>query len=264
MTRQLTFAAIFLLSSAITSVVSAGIIVDFTSPGAGGSANNGSLTFSTTDPSGTGVSFDITASAVIPAGGGLNGGDVARNNGGIGSTVENTGAFLNVIPASGTVGPANPGVSEVLKFTISNVTGLAAGESLRIDNLLSQNLSSQNGNQTGGFGGTFGEQAADSVTLTSDSGSSFVVNQSDTGDLGAILLAGNNGNNTNTGNTFEHGAGALGFTNSFDLALTDLTANEAVVIQGFEFGVVPANVPEPSAIALLSIAGIGLLVRRRK
>ena len=68
-----------------------------------------------------------------------------------------------------------------------------------------------------------------------------------------------------TGNTFEHGAGDLGFTSSFSVALTDLTRNDAVLIQGFEFGVVPAAaVPEPSSALLLGFGGIASLLRRRR
>ena len=240
--------SIFLLPFLIAPVASAALMVDFTSPGSGGGANNGPLIFLSTDPSGTGVSFDITASAVIPAGGGANNGDIARNNGGLGSTVENTGAFLNVIG----------GVSEVIEFSIGNVVGLGAGESLQLTTLLSQNLSSQNANQTAGFGGTFGNVAQDSLTFTSDNASSIVINQSDAGDTGAILLAGNNGNNTNTGNTFRH-FGTLDFASSFQVAQTDLTRNDAVLIQGFEFTVIP----EPST-SLMVLGGFGLLLIRKR
>ena len=118
-----------------------------------------------------------------------------------------------------------------------------------------------------GFGGTFGHQAADSVTFTSDLGTAVVVNQSDTGDLGSILLNADNGDGV-TGNTFEHLVGTgLGFTNSFDLQLTDLTANQAITTQGFNFSVVPpavAAIPEPSSLAFLGLGAIGLVARRRR
>ena len=89
--------------------------------------------------------------------------------------------------------------------------------------------------------------------------------QSDAGDLGAILLASDNGDSTNTGNTFAHSAGNLAFTNSFTLAQDDLTANNAVTIQGFEFEVIPAPaVPEPTAVGFLGLCGLAGLMRRRK
>ncbi|MDB4766050.1 PEP-CTERM sorting domain-containing protein [bacterium] len=253
MKRQFTLASIFLLSFAMTSAASADLIVDFTSPGANTAFNTAAgFAFSSQDPSGTGVSFTVTASAVIPAGGGSNGGDITRLNGGLGSTVENVGEFLN-----------NFGMQpEVLQFTISGVNGLAPGESLALVGLLSQNGNSQNTNQSGGFGGTFGNDPADSVTLTSDDVSSVVINQSDLGDQGAILLNADNGQAGNTGNTFLH-AGALTFTNSFTVALTDLNDNQPVVIQGFEFAVV-SPVPEPSSASLLGFVGLATLVRRRK
>ena len=86
--------------------------------------NNGGFVFSV---SGGAVTFDITASAVILAGEGQNGGDIIRINAGLGSSVENTGDFINVIN----------GVGEVLQFTVSNVVGLAPGESLGIGAFLS-------------------------------------------------------------------------------------------------------------------------------
>lgn len=240
-----------LLSMAITSTLSASIIVDFTTAGPNSNvAGTGSFTFTTQDPTGTGVTFDIVVSA-LNAGGGQNGGDVAQRNAGLGSTVENSGTFLNVIN----------GVSEDLVFNITNVVGLAAGESLVVTNLLSQNGSSANADQSGGFGGTFGHAAVDSVTLTSDTGSTSVVNQSDAGDTGAILLAADS-NNATTGNTFAHDAGNLDFASSFTLVQSDLAANNAVVIQGFEFAVIP--VPEPSTSLLLGIGGISALLGRRK
>ena len=248
-----------LLPLALTSMASAALIVDFTAAGGNGNVNNGGFVFQSQDPSGTGVSFTITASAVIPAGGGANGGDIFRQNGGLGSTVENTGGFLNVFDANGNAGsPANPGVSEVLQFTISNVMGLAPGQQLGLSSLLSQNANSTAADQSGGFGGAFGQQAVDSVTLTSDLGTSIVINQSDDGDQGAILLNSNNNNNGNTGNTFAH-AGALDFNASFDLALTDLNANNAVTIQGFEFVVIP----EPST-SFLALGSLGLLLIRKR
>ena len=90
-----------------------------------------------------------------------------------------------------------------------------------------------------------------------------MINQSDAGDLGSSLLLTDDGNTTNTGNTFAHGAGNLAVSNnSFDLALTDLNRNDAVVIQGFEFAVVP--IPEPSSTALLGLGGLAMILRRRK
>ena len=127
----------------------------------------------------------------------------------------------------------------MLEFTITNVSGLGAGESLEVVNLLSQNGSSENAAQTGGFGGTFGQLAGDSVTLTSDNGSTSVVNQSDDGDLGASLLNTDSGTAA-TGNTFAHSANNLGFTNSFTVQLTDAN-NQAVVVQGFQFAVVSGS-----------------------
>ena len=249
---------IFIMATSIALIGSASassIIVDFTATGTSNAVNGGALVFSSQDLDSTGVTFDITVSAVIPDGGPTNsGGDVVRVNGGLGSTVENTGEFLNVIG----------GVSEVLRFTISDVVGLGAGQTLQLTNLLSQNSSSTSANQSGGFGGTFGQQGVDSVTITLEGGDDFVINQSDAGDLGSVLLITDGGNSTNTGNTFAHGAGDLDVTNTnfFDLALTDLTANEAVVIQGFGFEVV--SVPEPSSTALLGLGGLAMILRRRK
>jgi hypothetical protein len=242
-------ASVLLLSLVAPPLASAALIVDFTSVGDANTVNTGGFVFSTQDPTGTGVSFTVTATAVIPGGGGANGGDITRLNGGLGSEVENTGAFLNVIG----------GVSEVLQFTISNVLGLQSFQTLQIKAVLSQNPNSQNANQSGGYGGTFGNDAADSITLTSDSSVASVVNQSDLGDLGSVLLNTNASNNSNTGNTYSHPAGNLDFTTSFTLAQTNLTANDAVVIQGFEFAVVP----EPSS-SLMVLGGLGLLLIRKR
>ena len=71
-----------------------------------------------------------------------------NGGGGLGSTVENNGPFVNVIN----------GVPEVLRFTISNVQGLEAGQTLELANLLSQNCNSQEADQTGGYGGTYAGQ----------------------------------------------------------------------------------------------------------
>ena len=217
MFKNLVLGVVFMAS--LASWASADIIVDFTTAGNSNTINTGGFVFATTDPSGTGVSFTVTASAVIPAGGGANGGNVIRLNAGLGSEVENAGDFLNVIG----------GVSEVLEFTISNVMGLQANQSLVIQSLLSQNGESQSGDQSGGHGGTFGNNANDSVTLVSDSGSSFVVNQSDTGSLGSMDLAADDDNAGNPGNTFAHGAGNLGFTNSFTVQQTDLSRNLSLI-----------------------------------
>ena len=239
----------------IGSASAANIIVDFTATGNSVADNDNGLVFSSQDLDSTGVSFDITVSAVIPDGGGANSansGNVARLNGGVGSRVENTGGFVNVIA----------GVPEVLRFTISNVVGLQAGQTLQLANLLSQNSSNNtNADQSGGSGATFGQQSADSVTITLG-GTSVVINQSDGGDLGSSLLLTDNGNTNNTGNTFAHGAGDLAVSNNsfFDLALTDLNANEAVLIQGFQFAVIP----EPSSTALLGLGGLAMILRRRK
>ena len=112
----------------------------------------------------TGVSFTITAAEVNP-GGGAGGamGDIVSLNGGLGSTVENTGGFLNVIG----------GVSEQLSFTVSGVTGLAVGETIELSALLSQNANSTNANQSSGFGGTFGNNVNDGVNIISDLGPSI-------------------------------------------------------------------------------------------
>ena len=248
------------LSMGLASTSFGALIVDFTAEGSntGGEVNGGPFVFSTTDPSGLGVSFDLVATAVVPMGGGANGGAITSLNGGLGSEVENTGAFLNVIN----------GVPEVLRFTVSNVMGLSAGQTIVITNLLSQNGNSTTMDQTGGFGGTFGNAGADSITIFPDSTSfpgagttGVVVNQSDV-DLGSILLATDSGNTENTGNTFAHApdGGDIAFTSSFDVRLTDLGANNAIVIQGFEFNVIP----EPSSFVLVVAAlGAGVLRRRR-
>ena len=260
MFRPLITASILLSLFTVASVASADIIVDFTSTGANGENETiaTSFTFSSQDPNNTGVSFDVVATAIIPAAGGANSaGNVTSINGGIGSTVENTGTFINIIGD----------VPEVLEFTITNVSGLGAGESLELVNLLSQNGGSTNADQGGGFGGTFGQLAVDSVTLTSDNGTISVVNQSDDGDLGVSLLNNDAGNAT-TGNTFAHSANNLGFTNSFTVELTD-DNTQAVVIQGFQFAVVdtvpdPNAVPEPSsALAIFGLLGVGVCKRRR-
>ncbi|MGJ8726354.1 MAG: PEP-CTERM sorting domain-containing protein [Roseibacillus sp.] len=248
---KLTLTLIPLLPLIAAPLASAALIVDFTSAGNQTAViSGGTFVFSSEEVgTPTGVSFDVTASAVIPAGGGAFGGDIFQYNGGLGSDVENSGGFVNVIG----------GVSEVLEFTISNVSGLQPGESLVIVALLSQNGSASNANQGGGYGGTFGENANDNITLTSDSLATVGIPQSDAGNVGAIWL---NTEHTNaaTGNTFTHSAGGLGFTNSFTLSQTNLTRNDAVVIQGFEFAVVP----EPSTFGLLGLSVLGLGLRRRR
>ena len=253
--RNLGLVTVFVLSLSMVPTSSADIIVDFTSPGTNGDDASGmGFVFTTTDLNATGVSFTITAAEVNP-GGGANMGDIERLNGGLGSTVENGGGFLNVINGS----------SEQLSFTVSGVTGLAAGETIELSALLSQNANSTNADQSSGFGGTFGNNVNDGVIITSDLGPAINIVQSDAGDLGSILLASDNGQSTNTGNTFSHSAGNLAFTNSFTLALDDLTANNAVTIQGFEFEVIPAPaVPEPTAVSFLGLCGLAGLMRRRK
>ena len=260
--RNLGLVLVFVLSLSMVPTSSASIIVDFTTPGTSADVITGaSFVFTTQDPTGTGVSFTVTAAEVNP-GGGANGpmGDIARLNGGLGSTVENGGGFVNVIG----------GVSEQLSFTVSGVTGLAVGETIELSALLSQNANSTNANQSSGFGGTFGNNVNDGVIITSDLGPSINIVQSDAGDLNAILLNSDNGDSTNTGNTFAHSAGNLAFTNSFTLALDDLTANNAITVQGFEFEVIPAPVvpapavPEPTAFGFLGLCGLAGLMRRRK
>ncbi|BDS08952.1 hypothetical protein NT6N_39920 [Oceaniferula spumae] len=228
------------------SMASAALFADFTAAGGSGGANSDGFVFSVSDG---GVSFDVTASAVIPVGGGANGGDIARINAGLGSTVENTGAFLNVIN----------GTAEVLQFTVSNVSGLSAGESLVVRALLSQNPSSTNADQSGGFGGTFGNVAGDNALITSDDGPSIVVRDADGVDTGSVLLATDENNSNNTGNTFSFSDGDLAFTDSFTIQIND-AANNAFVVQGFEFAVVP----EPSTSALVGLGGLALLLRRRR
>lgn len=228
---------LFAAAGLLCTVASASgqIIADFTFPGPNLTSNTENLAPFNVAGTGddAGITFQIEVSAVIPVGGGLNGGNVNSLNAGLGSTVENDGGFLNnIAPSDGA-----PLVPEVLRFTISNVQGLEPGQTLRLENVLSQNCSSTESDQSGGFGGTFGHMATDSVTLTSDNGSVAQVDQSDDGDTGAILLNCNNNDDSNTGNTFAHSANSLTFTDSIDIQLTDLTANDAVVIQGFEFSV---------------------------
>ena len=233
----------------LASSASAAVIVDFTAPG-GNTGDNSAAGFVFTGNTTGSVTFDLTASAVIPTGGGANGGNITRLNGGLGSTVENNGAFLNFIG----------GAPEVLQFTVSNVSGLLANETLVVSALLSQNGGSAAADQGGGFGGTFGQQADDNLILTSDSGTMFDILQSDTGDAGAILLNNDDGNAGNTGNTFRHSANDLAFTSSFTAQIDDNA--DAVVIQGFEFDVVA--VPEPSSTALLGLGALGFILRRRR
>ena len=99
MFRSLITASILLSLLTVASVASADIIVDFTSTGGNGDneLTATSFTFSSQDPNNTGVSFDVVATAVIPATGGANNGNVTSINGGLGSTVENTGTFINII-----------------------------------------------------------------------------------------------------------------------------------------------------------------------
>lgn len=138
---------------------------------------------------------------------------------------------------------------------------MAANQSIILSDLLSQNARSTAANQSGGLGGTFGNVASDDVLLTSDLGNTFRIFQSDTGDLGSILLNANDTSSTDPiGNTFAHSANDFEFNNSFTLSLT---ANDAVEIQGLRFAVVTA-VPEPTSNVLLGLGALGFVLRRRR
>ena len=80
MLSPLTTASILLSLLTVASVASADIIVDFTSGGGNGGNETTatSFTFSSEDLNGTNVSFDVVATAIIPATGGANNGNHSR------------------------------------------------------------------------------------------------------------------------------------------------------------------------------------------
>ena len=245
---RLCFSALAAVLFVFSSQASADIIVDFTSPGPLNVTTAG-LEVQTVTETVTGVSFTVTASDVTVNN--TNSGGLTTRNNGLGSDARNNGTFLNFIG----------GESEIIQFTLSGVTGLAANQSIILSDLLSQNARSTSADQSGGLGGTFGNVAGDDVVLTSDLGNTFRIFQSDTGDLGSILLNANDTSSTDPiGNTFAHSANDFEFNNSFTISLT---ANDAVEIQGLRFAVVTA-VPEPTSTVLLGLGALGFVLRRRR
>ena len=239
------------------------VVVDFTLAGdptdglvqgaTGGSA--GPFTFSSTGTSSFGSAITLNFSVDDPGlFVGANNQGASRFNGGLGSGEVNTGDFLNVV-----------GVNfEALRFDLTSVTGLAPGEtidSIVLTQILSQNGNSQTADQSGGFGGTFGNQPGDGFLVSPDGLAGTVVDSTDN-DLGSILLATDAGNATNTGNTFGHAANVT-FTNFLDIQLSDNNA-QAAVVQGFRIDVNTTAVPEPSSAVLLGLGGLGLVLRRRR
>ena len=241
------------------------VIVDFTLPGSstGGliqgttGGSGGPFTFSSTGTSSSGSAITLMFSVDdpgAPAPTGATNQGASRQNGGLGSGELNTGDFLNIIND----------VPEVLRFDLTSVTGLAPGETINsivLTQILSQNGNSLAGNQSGGFGGTFGNQSGDGFLVSPDGSAGTVVASTDN-DLGSILLATDAGNATNTGNTFGHVANVT-FTNFVDIQLSDNNA-QAAVVQGFEIQVNTSVVPEPASALLLGLGGLGLVLRRRR
>ena len=241
------------------------VIVDFTLPGSstgglmqgatGGSGGPFAFSSTGTSSSGTTITLDFSVDDPgAPAPMGATNQGASRQNGGLGSGELNTGDFLNITDAG----------SEVLRFDLTSVTGLAPGEtidSIVLTQILSQNGNSQTADQSGGFGGTFGNQPGDGFLVSPDGLAGTVVDSTDN-DLGSILLATDAGNATNTGNTFGHAANVT-FTNFLDIQLSDNNA-QAAVVQGFRIDVNTTAVPEPSSAVLLGLGGLGLVLRRRR
>ena len=245
---------------------SSDVIVDFTLPGGstGGliqgatGGSGGPFTFSSTGTSSSGTTITLDFSVDdpgAPAPMGANNQGASRQNGGLGSGELNTGDFLNITNAG----------SEVLRFDLTSVTGLAPGETINsivLTQILSQNGNSQNADQSGGFGGTFGNLDGDGFLVSPDGLAGTVVDSTDN-DLGSILLATDAGDATNTGNTFGHAANVT-FADFLDIQLSANNA-QAAVVQGFRIDVnTTVAVPEPTSAVLLGLGGLGLVLRRRR